>query len=105
MDFVEHAGLLGAQIGGWEEVTRDPVTQARGFADIEDDALAVLHEIDAGDGWQVAGGLVEPSQTLVAGFGAPGRRCVGGEEPLLVEVAWCVWGRVIWHWGVYARRR
>ncbi len=48
VDLVEHGLLLGTQVRRGHEVAGDAIAQGPGLADVEDDALRVLHEIDAG---------------------------------------------------------
>jgi Asp-tRNA(Asn)/Glu-tRNA(Gln) amidotransferase A subunit family amidase len=84
VDEVAHRLLLGAEVGGGDEVAGGAVGQVRGLADIEHDALVVFHEVDAGRFGQVAGFAQQATEALLVRLGAPGRGRVGGEEAVFV---------------------
>ena len=70
VDDVEQALLLEAQVGRGDEIARDAIGEAGGFADVLHDAPGVLHEVDAGCFRQAAGLFQELVEFVAVGHGS-----------------------------------
>jgi hypothetical protein len=76
-DEVEQALFARAEVRGGDEVGADAVTEGAGFADVNDDAAGVFHEIDAGAFGELFGFFAEARDALV------GRLCGGLERDVV----------------------